>query len=298
MFFFQAPRLKQGVDGRVKPGHDSYLHNIFKALSFFVFILCSCALAQAQTILQGNPEQGGLVEGKTQPGAMIKLDGHPVPLDPEGRFLLGFSREAKESAELTIRLPDGKMETKQLKITPRDWQIQRIDGLPEKQVTPDPKTLERIKRENQLIVAARGKSVAQSLYLSGFIKPVEGVVSGVFGSQRILNGQPRAAHSGVDIAAVTGTPVLAAADGVVILAQPDLFYTGQTIMLDHGLGLNSVYAHLSAITVKLGQKIKRGEVIGKVGASGRATGPHLHWGLAWGEVRLDPERALAVFSKR
>jgi murein DD-endopeptidase MepM/ murein hydrolase activator NlpD len=294
MFPPQAPRPKQGVDGRVKPGHDSYVFGIF----IFVFMLCSCALAQAQTILQGNPEQGGLVQGKTQPGATIKLDGHSVPLDPEGRFLLGFAREAKESAELTIRLPDGKTETKQLKITPREWQIQRIDGLPEKQVTPDPKTLERIKRENQLIVAARGKSVAQSLYLSGFIKPVEGVVSGVFGSQRILNGQPRAAHSGVDIAAVTGTPVLAAADGVVILAQPDLFYTGQTIMLDHGLGLNSVYAHLSAITVKLGQKIKRGEVIGKVGATGRATGPHLHWGLAWGEIRLDPERALAVFSKR
>ncbi len=270
----------------------------FVALCLFTFVFCASLPVQAETLLQGRPEQGGLVIGKTEPGAVIKLDGHLVPLDQEGRFVLGFAREAKESAELTIRLVDGKTETKLLKIAPREWQIQRIDGLPEKQVTPDPKTLERIKRENQLIIEARRKSLAQSLFLSGFIKPVEGVTSGVFGSQRILNGQPRAAHSGIDIAATMGTPVLAAADGVVTLAHADLFYTGQTIMLDHGLGLNSVYAHLSAIAAKPGQRVKRGEVIGKVGASGRATGPHLHWGLAWGEIRLDPEQALVALPKR
>jgi murein DD-endopeptidase MepM/ murein hydrolase activator NlpD len=272
--------------------------DLIRASTFgYLFLLFSSLPAQAETILQGTPEQGGLVIGKTQPGAKIKLDGHLVPLDQEGRFVLGFAREAKERAKLTVHLPNGREETRNLKIAPREWQIQRIEGLPEKQVTPDPKTLERIKKENQLIIEARRKSLAQSLFLSGFIKPVEGVTSGVFGSQRILNGQPRAAHSGVDIAAATGTPVLAAADGLVILAHADLFYTGQTVMLDHGLGLNSVYAHMSAISVKLGQKIKKGAVIGKVGATGRATGPHLHWGLAWGEIRLDPERVLTSFPK-
>lgn len=239
--------------------------------------------------LDGRLEQGGVVLGQARPGAQVSLDGRPVPVDAQGTFLLGFGRDAAPHAILTV---DG--EAQDLTIAKRAWKVQRIEGLPPAKVTPDPAELARITAENEMVAARRAVVSPTALFLSGLASPAEGAVSGVFGSQRVLNGEARAPHSGTDVAAPTGAPVRAVADGVVTLAHPDMFFTGITVMIDHGLGLQSTYAHLSRLDVAEGAAVKRGQTIGAVGASGRATGPHLHWGLSWLDVRLDPETGLAV----
>jgi murein DD-endopeptidase MepM/ murein hydrolase activator NlpD len=267
-----------------------------RRLLLLLALACSCfsaALAGGVEIA-GQPSQGGLVLGRTPPGAKLELDGKPVPVAADGRFLLGFGREAAAESRLDIHLPDGRRETLRLAVAARDWPVQRIDGLPEKQVSPDPQALERIRKENDLIAQARRKITATPFFASGLAQPADGPLSGVFGSQRILNGEPRQPHSGTDYAAPKGAPVGAASEGIVSFVHPDMFFTGKTLMIDHGLGLQSVYAHLDAILVKPGQKVAKGETVGRVGASGRATGPHLHLGFTWGEVRLDPEQVLAL----
>lgn len=243
--------------------------------------------------LDGRLEQGGLARGQTRPGAEIRLDGRPVPTDADGRFLVGFGRDAPDHAVLEI---DGARQD--LTITKRAWKVQRIEGLPPAKVTPDPAELARIKAENELVAARRAIVTPVAHFLTGVTSPADGPVSGVFGSQRVLNGESRAPHSGTDIAAATGAPVRAIADGVVTLAHPDMFFTGITVMIDHGLGLQSVYAHMSRLDVAEGMAVRHGQVIGAVGATGRATGPHLHWGLSWLDIRLDPETGLAALGPR
>lgn len=254
----------------------------------FASLVVSHALAME---LKGKAEQGGLLVGTAHPGATVTLDGRNVPVDGDGRFLLGFGREAAPTATLVV---DGAART--IAVAPRAWDVQRIDGLPPAKVTPDPAALTRIKAETELVASRRAVVTPAALFLAGVVPPAEGRVSGVFGSQRILNGEARAPHSGTDIAAPEGTPVHAVADGVVTLAHPDLYFTGMTVMVDHGLGLQTVYAHLSRVDVMEGQRVAKGQEIGAVGASGRATGPHLHWGATWLDVRLDPETVLRVLS--
>lgn len=249
--------------------------------------------AVAEVSLSGRLEQGSLVLGRTEPGSRVSLDGFAVRVAPDGSFVIGFGRDAKSPARLSVHLPNGATEEHVLDIAPRDWPVQRIDGLPADKVVPDPQQLERIRDEAMLVAARRRRDSATAWFAQGFAAPTDGVVSGVFGSQRILNGQPRAPHSGSDIAAPAGAPVRAAAAGVVSLTA-DLFFTGQTVMIDHGHGLSSIYAHLSATAVREGDAVERGQLIGRVGASGRATGPHLHWGVSWFDQRLDPERVLAL----
>lgn len=249
-------------------------------------LLCGGAHAAE---LNGRLEQGGIAIGRAQPGTAVRLDGRAVPTAADGTFLLGFGRDAAPQAMLEA---DG--ESRVLDIARHDWKVQRIQGLPPAKVSPDPAELARIKAENALVAARRAQITAVPLFLSGLVQPAEGPVSGVFGSQRILNGEARAPHSGTDIAAPAGAPARAMADGVVTLAAPDLFFTGATVMIDHGLGLQSVYAHLSRLDVAEGQRVGKGQTIGAVGASGRATGPHLHWGISWLDVRLDPESVLAT----
>lgn len=262
-----------------------------------VWGLLVAALVMAGTAeaaeLSGRLEQGGLALGQARPGAQVRLDGRAVPVDAEGRFLVGFGRDAADHAMLEV---DGAAQ--ELTIAKRAWKVQRIQGLPPAKVTPDPAELARIKEENELVAARRSRPSPTALFLAGLASPADGPISGVFGSQRVLNGEPRAPHSGTDIAAPTGAPVRAVADGVVSLAHPDMFFTGITVMIDHGLGLQSVYAHMSRLDVAEGQAIQRGQTIGAVGASGRATGPHLHWGLSWLDVKLDPETGLAVLGSR
>ncbi len=267
-------------------------------LPLLALLLGLAAPAAAQELtLRGAAEQGGLLLGATVPGAEVSLDGRPVRVAADGRFVIGFGRDAGPSATLVVRTPDGRVAERPIAVARRDWPVQRIDGLPPKKVTPDPAALARIREESALVAAARRRDSAEAWFLDGFRTPAEGRVSGVFGSQRILNGEPRAPHSGTDIAAPAGAPVVAAAPGEVSLVHDDMFFTGKTVMIDHGHGLASVYAHLSDIAVRPGQRVAAGERIGSVGASGRATGPHLHWGVSWYDARLDPETVLKVYGQ-
>ena len=257
-----------------------------RALALALLLACGPAAAE-EIALSPAPVQGGLVVGRAPPGSAVTLDGRKVTTTSDGEFVLGFGRDATR-ATLEIAPPGGRRATRTLEIGRRKFDIQRVDGLPQAKVTPDQEGLRRIREDNAAVAAVRVRDTAETWYRSGWIWPVVGPISGVYGSQRILNGEPRAPHWGVDVAAPSGTPVVAPADGTVSLVQPDNFLTGMTLLIDHGYGLSTVYAHLSAIDVAAGERVARGQRIGAVGATGRATGAHLHWGLNWFEIRLDP----------
>jgi murein DD-endopeptidase MepM/ murein hydrolase activator NlpD len=242
----------------------------------------------AEVTLEGPLTQGGLVVGRTGPGGRITLDGKPVRQGRGGHFLLGFGRDAAPKAVLVVTGRDGTTARRVLMIKKRSYRVQRIDGLARRKVTPSPADLARIREEKAALAAARRALSLDPRFLTGFAWPVRGRISGVYGSRRILNGKPRRPHFGLDLAAPEGTPVKAPADGVVLFAHPGMFFNGKTVILDHGLGLTSAYLHLSAVDVAVGQRIARGARIGAVGHSGRATGPHLHWGVRLGSTELDP----------
>lgn len=238
--------------------------------------------------LDGTFTQGGLVIGQVDPGTAVSVGGRDVRVSAGGLFLVGLGRDAGPRVEVRASLPGGGIETRVIEVGQRVYKIQRIDGLPSRQVTPSPADQERIRRDRDAIVGVRRRDTAAAYFTSGFSPPVRGPITGVFGSQRILNGRPRSPHNGVDVAAPEGTTVTAAADGVVALARRDMFYTGQTVIIDHGHGLSSVYAHMSRLLVTPGQKVARGTPIGLVGKTGRVTGPHLHWGVTLFDTHLDP----------
>lgn len=242
----------------------------------------------ATLTLDGAVEQGGLVRGKTDPDAKVTLDGRAVRVAPDGGFIFGFGRDAPAAAALDITFADGSTAHRDLAVNQRRYDVQRIDGLPQQQVTPDPVVMERIKREALVINKARAVDSDLGFFEKPFDWPALGPISGVYGSQRILNGEPRAPHMGLDIAAPRGSPVLAAAAGTVSLAERDLFFTGGTVIIDHGYGLATTYQHMDRVDVVVGQHVDADAPIGVVGATGRVTGPHLHWALNWYEVRLDP----------
>ncbi|MEQ8505083.1 MAG: M23 family metallopeptidase [Rhodospirillales bacterium] len=258
--------------------------------ALWIALLIAAAVTPARALdLTGTFTQGGLITGKAAPGSTVTLDGTPVTVAPDGRFIIGFGRDAKAKAILRTAPPTGKPTTREISVKPRTYKVQRIDGLPDRKVTPRAaEDLARIKSDIRQIAAVRTRTTLETFFDAGFIWPVEGRISGVFGSQRILNGKPRRPHNGVDIAAPTGTPVKAMGDGIVALVHQDMFFTGKTVMIDHGLGLNSVYIHMNAITVRDGEFVTKGTQIGTVGQTGRATGPHLHWGVSWFKTHLDP----------
>jgi hypothetical protein len=247
--------------------------------------------------LQGEATQGGLMIGRTAPNSEVMLDGKPILVTAEGAFVIGFGRDHGLTAQLEVAVNRGPRERRTLIIMPRIFAIQRIEGVAEKYVSPPPEDMKRIEEERRLIRQARELRTMASDFAAGFIWPVTGPISGVYGSQRVFNGEPRAPHLGVDIAAPRGTPIYAAADGVVALAGPDLFFNGNVMILDHGLGFSTVYAHLSEFAVKQGERVKQGQVIGKVGATGRVTGPHLHWGANWSGVGVDPQLLVGPMPK-
>ncbi len=261
-------------------------------VALLLALLVAATGARAELRFEGTTAQGGLVIGRAAPGARVLVDGRPVRVTADGRFLVGFGRDAGPETTVEAVLAGGRRETVVIAVASRDWPVQRIDGLPPRKVTPPKRDWDRIRREGDMIKAARARDTATPYFLSGLRWPLRGRISGVFGSQRILNGEPRRPHSGVDIAAPTGTPVAACADGVVSLTHPDMFYTGMTVMVDHGHGLASVYVHLDSIAVTEGEAVARGQVLGTVGRTGRATGPHLHWGLSLFGTRLDPQSAV------
>jgi murein DD-endopeptidase MepM/ murein hydrolase activator NlpD len=247
--------------------------------------------------LSGQRAQGGTIIGRTEPGARVALDGNPLRVSPEGNFVFGFGRKAASRAVLTVRYADGAVEKHALAVKARKYKVERIDGLPPKMVTPSEADQARILADHKLIKAARKRDIATAHFAGGFDWPLRGRISGVYGSQRILNGKPKSPHGGVDVAAPTGTLVLAPAAGEVTLAHANMYYTGMTVILDHGHGLSSYLVHMSAILVKKGDRVKKGEPIGRVGATGRVTGPHLHWGMNWRKARLDPRLVVGPMPK-
>jgi murein DD-endopeptidase MepM/ murein hydrolase activator NlpD len=257
------------------------------ALAFYATGACA-----ADVTVEGRAEQGGLVIGKVAPGLKVVIGDRDVPVTPGGKFFVGLDRDAPATVELEIVAPDGSRTAHTLKVKPRQWKIEKVNGVPQQLVTPDPETEAKIAAENKLMRAARAQLELTTFYESGLIRPAEGRISGVFGSQRVLNGTPRAPHAGLDIAGPIGTPVHAAADGIVTLQKENMVLTGDTIVLNHGYGLQTTYIHMSKILVKDGERVKQGEVIGEIGMTGRANGPHLHFGVTWFDTRLDPETVL------
>lgn len=228
-----------------------------------------------------------MVVGKTLPGSEVKLDDVKLEISDQGDFVFGFHREAEEKQLLRVRLPDGNIHTRVLDVKNRQYDIQRIDGLDQQQVTPSPEMALRIKNEANMVRNTRTHMLRVKLFDDQWIWPVEGKITGVFGSQRVLNGEPRSPHYGIDIAVPEGTPVLAPAAGEVILLE-DLYYSGVTLMIDHGMGIMSTMLHLKEGKVKLGDMVKKGDVIAFVGNTGRSTGAHLDWRVNWlNNARLD-----------
>ena len=259
----------------------------FFAAVFVSLLVLPGSLAALE--LNGEAVQGGLMFGQAEPGSAVRLDGRDVMVSDTGRFVIGFGRDESGTRVLSVNEPGGVEETIELTVAARDYRIERVDGLPPKTVTPDPESLERIRRDAALVRSARAMRDQRTDYAAGFAWPAQGRISGVYGSQRVLNGEPRRPHFGVDVAAPTGTPVLAPAPGVVTLAEPDLYYSGGTIVLDHGQGLSSSFLHLSALHVAVGDRVEAGELIAAIGATGRATGPHLDWRMNWLDKRVDPQ---------
>lgn len=247
-------------------------------------------ISAGQLTLSGDLVQGGLVLGQTDPGAKVEFEGRSLRVSKVGIFLIGFDRDAQQQQlPLQVTYSDGSVERREIRVRKRQYRIQRIDGLPKKTVTPDAKDLIRIRREAEKIRLVRQSDSARADFLVGFLWPVIGPISGVYGSQRILNGQPRRPHYGVDIAMPVGTQVVAPAPGVVTFAHRDMYFSGATLLVDHGHGLSSAFLHLSKIVVKVGQRVAQGQRIAEVGASGRVTGAHLDWRMNWFKHRIDPQ---------
>jgi biotin carboxyl carrier protein len=249
-----------------------------------------------QPVFPGSVSQGALVLGKVAPGSQVSYAGRNLRVSGYGTVVFGVGRNEAGPLQVQVGAPGGATRTFSIAVTPRDWPTERVDGVPPASVNPPPQIAARIETEQARVAAARERDDDRTDFVTPFTWPVQGRISGRFGNARVYNGQPSpAGHSGMDIAAPTGTPVKAPAAGIVSFAAPDLYLTGGTVLLDHGYGVGSNFLHLSRIEVKVGQRIAQGQVIGAVGATGRATGPHLHWGMSWFDTRIDP---LLVLERR
>lgn len=238
--------------------------------------------------LKGVFMQGGMVKGKAEPGLRLFLDGAEIFIGPAGDFVFGFGRDAAAAATLTILYPGGNEDFLPLAVAPQSYRVDRVDGLPPETVEIPAEEKARREREVGRVQEARAGRTTALDWTEGFALPAEGRISGVYGSQRILNGEPSTPHYGLDIAGPTGAPVQAPAGGRVVLVDSDFLLEGGIIIIDHGFQVFSTLMHLSKVLVKAGQEVRKGEVVGAIGATGRANGPHLDWRVNWGEVRLDP----------
>ena len=263
----------------------------FKIIKYLIIFLLIQFKSQAIEF-EGKFIQGHFILGKTDPGAKIQIDKKNVRVSKDGFFAFGLGRDRKNDIVITETLNGIKNQFIK-KFLKREYKIQRIDGLPEKKVTPPKEVYDRIRKENRLIGRARAIDTNLTYFKDQFITPVDNaIITGVYGSQRILNGKPRWPHYGLDYAQKTGTPIKAMLSGVVTLAEKDLYYTGATLIFDHGHGISTLYMHMNEIFVEMGQEVKKGDIIGTVGKSGRATGPHLDVRLNWFDVKLDPGSVL------
>jgi len=236
---------------------------------------------------KGKFLQGHFIIGITDPGSKIIVDKKEVRVSEEGFFVFGIDRDRKFDVTIT-KITNEKKEKIIKTVLKRKYNIQRIDGLEESKVTPPESVYKRIKKENNAIGEARAINSDLNYFKNKFIMPVEGIITGVYGSQRILNGKPKWPHYGIDIAADQGTHIKSSANGIVTMAEDDLYYTGGTIIMDHGHGISTIYSHLESVLVSVGDKINQGDIIGTVGSTGRSTGPHLDFRINWFQTRLDP----------
>lgn len=262
------------------------------ALAAILFVLAARVAPAGESGTTGSqvPEevsQGALVLARTHPANRVQVSGRDVRVAADGTFVFGVARDATGRVPVRIEAPDGTIAWDSPAVVARAWDVEIIEGVPPETVDPPPAVAERIAREAAAVAAARTRDDARTGFAEAFAWPVRGRISGRFGSGRVYNGRPGGGHSGMDIAAPDGTPVLAPAAGVVTLAD-DLYITGGTVLLDHGHGVSSNFLHLSRIDVAVGDSVVQGRPIGLVGATGRATGPHLHWGMNWFDVRVDP----------
>ena len=264
---------------------DSKIIKYFLLLFFFSFKVSAVEF-------NGKFIQGYFIIGKTNTGSKVKIDKKQVKVSKDGYFAFGLDRDRKYDVVITIK-KDGIKEKITKRVQKRIYDIQRIDGLEEKKVTPPEEVYERIKKENKLIAKTRAIETDLDFFKDKFIIPVDdAIITGVYGSQRILNGKPKWPHYGLDFAQEEGAPVKAMLNGTVTLAEPDLYYSGGTLIFDHGHGISTLYMHMNKVFVKKGQKVKQGDIIGNVGSTGRATGPHLDVRLNWFDIRLDPATVL------
>ena len=259
-----------------------------KIISKLFLIITFLTTTQLNAVeFKGKFIQGHYIVGVTDPSSKIIIDKKNVKVSKDGYFVFGIDRDRKFDLTIT-KINNGKKEKIIKKVLKRKYNIQRIDGLEESKVTPPESVYKRIKKENNKMGKARAINSDLPFFKNQFIMPVEGIISGVYGSQRILNGKPRWPHYGIDIAAKKGTMIKSSGSGVVTMAEDDLYYTGGTIIMDHGHGISTIYSHLETVLVSVGDKINKGDLIGTVGSTGRSTGPHLDFRVNWFQTRLDP----------
>tara|TARA_A100001011_G_scaffold43100_1_gene40584 strand:- start:491 stop:1300 length:810 start_codon:yes stop_codon:yes gene_type:complete len=265
------------------------LNNFFFSIIIFFIIL---PLNHSNSLeFKGKFLQGHFIVGITDPSSKIIIDKKNVKISKDGYFVFGIDRDRKFDVTIT-KITGGKVEKIIKKVLKRKYNIQRIDGLEESKVTPPESVYKRIKDENNKIGEARAINSDLPFFKEQFIMPVKGIISGVYGSQRILNGKPKWPHYGIDIAAKQGTLIKSSGSGVVTMAEEDLYYTGGTIIMDHGHGISTIYSHLETVLVSVGDQINKGDMIGTVGSTGRSTGPHLDFRVNWFQTRLDPMSVL------
>lgn len=263
-----------------------------RTASIWLFTLLATALGASPAMsleITGEWTQGQLLIGKVAPGSRVEFLDRTLRVDPDGTFVFGLGRDAPEQVAMLVTDPAGKQHRHEFSVQQRKYHIQRVEGVPARTVNPPPEQLARIRKESALTREARSKDLERRDFLKDFQWPLVGPITGVYGSQRFYNGEPRTPHYGLDVAAPNGTPVAAPVDGVVTLAYDDMFFSGGTLIIDHGHGVSSTFIHLSRILVEEGQEVRQGDLIAKVGATGRATGPHLDWRINWFNQRLDPQ---------
>ena len=261
--------------------------NTFLSITIMLFVASVVIATENSIKLNGDFIQGGLVYGQVSPDARVIIDDHELRVSAKGDFIIGFGRDYPPHTILKVIYSDGSSKQHELKIAQREYKIQRIDGLPAAQVNPDAETMVRIKQEQREIRLARDMDEGRLDFKQKFIWPTKGPITGVYGSQRILNGQPRQPHYGIDVAAPVGTSVVAPAAGVVSYVD-NMYFSGWTVVLDHGHRLSSSFLHLDKVLVQVGDRIQQGEAIALVGATGRVTGAHLDWRMNWHTQRIDP----------
>ena len=256
----------------------------------FVVILCflTFSVFASELQLKGEMTQGSLIRGQVPVGHQVWLNDIPLKISADGYFAFGFGRDAKLTPQIKCVDNKGELHVKLLKLQVRTYNIQKIEGIPSQYVSPPKEVSERIKRDNRQVAIARTLNDDRSDFYQDFIWPAAGPISGVYGSQRVFNGTPKRPHFGVDVASPTGSPVYAPADGIVTLFVADMYYSGGTMIIDHGHGVSSTFLHLSKGHVVAGTSVKQGDLVAEIGATGRATGAHLDWRINWFKERLDP----------